>query len=98
MEPEDETDLRDQKRSQTSGKQASLWELENIGVERRTLKHDRLFSYNQIVCLNDTLHQQREIVLLNESKHKLCWGITFLTRAAICPEVIPHYRFKVLKW
>jgi hypothetical protein len=95
MEPEDEMDLRDQKRSQNFGKQASLRELENIGVDRRILKHNRLFSFKQNVCLNDILHQQREMVLLNRSKHKPCWGITFLTRAAICLEVIPHYRFRV---
>jgi hypothetical protein len=90
MEPEDETDLRDQKRSQNFGKQASLRELEYIDVDRRILKHNHLFSFKQNVCLNDTLHQQREMVLFNGSKHKLCWGITFLTRAAICLEVIPH--------
>jgi len=44
------------------------------------------------------LHQQREMAPLNGSKHKLCWGLTFLTSGAICLEVIPRYRFRVLTW
>jgi hypothetical protein len=71
IETEDETDLRDQKRIQNFGKQASLRELENTGVDRRILKHNRIFSFKQNVCLNDILHQQREMVPLNGSKHKL---------------------------
>ena len=54
IETEDETDLRDQKRIKNFDKQASLRELENTGVDRWILKHNRIFSFKQNVCLNDT--------------------------------------------
>jgi hypothetical protein len=47
---EDETDLRDQERIQNFGKQASLRELENTGVDRRILKQ-KSFILLQTKCV-----------------------------------------------
>jgi hypothetical protein len=53
IEPEDETNgafithVRLEKHKHF-GKQASLRELEDTGVDSRTLKHNRLFSFNEM--------------------------------------------------
>jgi hypothetical protein len=67
IEPQDEMNLRDQKRIQNFGKQASLRELENTGVDRKILKHNRLFSFKQNVCLNDYISKWKWFLLTGQS-------------------------------